>query len=238
MPETKWDGSSALASALMPLEHLLSGFSHQIGNDVAFLLGTMEMAALGMGSGPTVDSLGELHSNFFSFYQRLQQTSRSLRAPRPEHLEWCSLALCLARAEEMARCSLENAERVPQPLLQTNVPMSMRLRGYDSLLTSALAGIVLNAWEADAEEVDVSARAVEDGIEVVVSDTGSGICEDGLPHVAEPFVTTKSSPHWGLGLTVALLAGVHHNGSLTVASEGPGKGARVALVLRSPLQAQ
>jgi CheY-like chemotaxis protein len=84
--------------------------------------------------------------------------------------------------------------------------------------------------------VDVRLAQVETSIELVVSDTGSGIAEEFLPRLFERFSQADSRStraYSGLGLGLALVKHFVelHGGTVTGTSEGPGKGAtfRVAL---------
>jgi two-component system NtrC family sensor kinase len=59
---------------------------------------------------------------------------------------------------------------------------------------------------------------------ISVSDTGTGITPDELPHIFEPFYTTKKEGNGvGLGLSVVYGIAERHGGSVSVRSE-PGKG--------------
>jgi two-component system, chemotaxis family, CheB/CheR fusion protein len=69
-----------------------------------------------------------------------------------------------------------------------------------------------------------------------VRDTGAGISADILPHLFQPFIQadrTLDRSKGGLGLGLALVKGLveMHGGSVTVGSEGPGKGAQFEVLL-------
>jgi signal transduction histidine kinase len=77
--------------------------------------------------------------------------------------------------------------------------------------------------------VSVEARCVRDGVEIVVSDTGSGIAPEFLPHVFDRFRQGDSSTtrsHGGLGLGLAIVRDLLelHGGSVRAQSPGEGKG--------------
>lgn len=66
---------------------------------------------------------------------------------------------------------------------------------------------------------------------VVVTDEGAGIAADDLPHIFEPFYTTKGvGEGTGLGLAVAHAIVEEHGGWIT-AENAPGRGARFAIYL-------
>lgn len=70
---------------------------------------------------------------------------------------------------------------------------------------------------------------------VEISDNGPGISEEVMPHVFEPFYTTKGSKHRGLGLAWVYGIVTNHGGGVAVSSAS-GAGARVRLYL--PANAQ
>lgn len=67
------------------------------------------------------------------------------------------------------------------------------------------------------------------GVEVEILDTGTGILEEDLPNVFEPFFTTRPKKI-GLGLSmVSLLCGINHGNVLLESRPGEGTRARVQL---------
>jgi two-component system sensor histidine kinase RegB len=101
-------------------------------------------------------------------------------------------------------------------------------------LSAAMRGLVKNALQADAGIIEIDVRAVPSGTRVAVIDHGSGMDDDTLARVGEPFFTTKE-PGQGMGLGVFLARAVveQTGGSLTLSS-GPGAGTRAEVVLPVP----
>jgi len=107
-------------------------------------------------------------------------------------------------------------------------------------LHQIVGNLLSNAVKFTPEGGAVTLRCAPDGADAVVAvrDTGSGIPADLLPHVFERFRqadTTTTRVHEGLGLGLAIAQHLTelHRGALTVASDGPGQGAR--FTLRLPL---
>jgi len=71
-------------------------------------------------------------------------------------------------------------------------------------------------------------------VEVRVEDDGCGIPKTQLPHLFEPFATTKGPKGTGLGLAVTWGIVDNHNGTITVESE---VGAGTTFVVRIPVRA-
>jgi polar amino acid transport system substrate-binding protein len=68
-------------------------------------------------------------------------------------------------------------------------------------------------------------------IVVIVQDEGIGIPPEVLPHITDPFFTTKSdSGGIGLGLSISLRIIKEHDGTLNFTSE-PGKGTTAKIIL-------
>jgi signal transduction histidine kinase len=84
--------------------------------------------------------------------------------------------------------------------------------------------------------VSLSVRRSERALHITVTDTGTGITPDLLPHVFERFrqgATGNSRRHGGLGLGLAIVRNLAelHGGSVTARSDGEGKGATFDVVI-------
>ncbi len=85
-------------------------------------------------------------------------------------------------------------------------------------------------------KIGVTARPVNDRVQVCVSDTGKGIEENDLEQVFKPFVIDRSKRHkdgYGLSLPMARSIIIAHEGKIWAESDGPGKGAKFCLELET-----
>ena len=106
------------------------------------------------------------------------------------------------------------------------------LFGVISQLQQVLANLVSNAVDAVpvGGRVWISAKASGSGMEVEVGDTGSGMNEETLRKIFQPFYSTKGDLGNGLGLYISQEIVERHGGELTVVSEvGVGTRVRVGL---------
>jgi two-component system NtrC family sensor kinase len=101
---------------------------------------------------------------------------------------------------------------------------------------------LINAIEAipgdGGGSITVEVRDGESGfINLIVRDTGSGISADDVPHVFEPYYTTKdTSQNTGLGLAVAYRIIVdQHHGNISIESE---VGVGTKFIIELPIEAQ
>jgi signal transduction histidine kinase len=109
------------------------------------------------------------------------------------------------------------------------------IEGHYDALSRAVANVVINAVDAcegQGQVVLSVKRAHMDGrdaAEVTVSDTGRGIEAEKLPHVFEPYVTTKPGGT-GLGLAIVRQTILAHDGHVD-ASSVAGSGTSIRMVL-------
>ena len=113
------------------------------------------------------------------------------------------------------------------------------IRGDFTRLQQILWNLLSNAIKFTPEHgtIRVSAWPDDETVTVAVTDTGEGIPADLLPQVFERFRQGSSAlRHGGLGLGLAIVKHLVelHGGTISAASEGPGKGA--CFTLRLPLR--
>jgi len=101
-------------------------------------------------------------------------------------------------------------------------------------IKQACVAILVNASEAVLEngEIIISTKNPDgESIKIGISDNGIGIPEDDIPHIFEPFFSTKHDTS-GIGLGLAIVHGIvkSHNGNIDVKSE-LGKGTTISITL-------
>ena len=108
-------------------------------------------------------------------------------------------------------------------------------------MSEVLGNLLSNAFKFTGRggEVELSADPAEDGVILIVRDTGAGIPPEQLPHIFEKFYQAdnqRDAAHEGTGLGLAIAREIvrAHGGELTVES-APGVGTTFTIVM--PLQA-
>ena len=101
-------------------------------------------------------------------------------------------------------------------------------------IKQACVAILVNASEAVLEngEIVISTKNPDgDTIKIEISDNGIGIPGDDIPHIFEPFFSTKHDTS-GIGLGLAIVHGIvkSHNGKIEVKSE-LGKGTTISITI-------
>jgi len=107
------------------------------------------------------------------------------------------------------------------------------IQGVDDLLKQVILNLLTNA--ADACEgggiISISTALVDKEVVIRVQDSGKGISAENMPHIFEPFFSTKPQVKGvGLGLSVSYGIIKSHNGRIEVSSE-EGKGAVFTVTL-------
>ncbi|MBX3180864.1 MAG: HAMP domain-containing protein [Candidatus Hydrogenedentes bacterium] len=131
----------------------------------------------------------------------------------------------------LASSYLKKATRNVVTTLAEDLP---RVRGNARRLEQVVINLMLNACDAlesQDGEVRIVTRGREDEVLVEVSDTGRGIEASALPHITDPFFTTRRN-EGGTGLGLSISAGIvdEHGGSLEFESE-PGAGTIARMIL-------
>ena len=111
-----------------------------------------------------------------------------------------------------------------------------QLRCYPQQLNQVFMNLLVNAAHAIEKQgnIKISTRAVNEYVEIAVSDTGTGIPTENVKRVFDPFFTTKEiGSGTGLGLNVSYNIIKKHKGAINVESE-VGKG--TTFTIRIPVE--
>ncbi|MDK1027981.1 MAG: response regulator [Anaerolineae bacterium] len=119
------------------------------------------------------------------------------------------------------------AQQLDKQKISVSVNLAKRLPEVfvvDNQIQQVFINLILNSTDAmpDGGELGIIAKPVKDGIEILIQDNGPGIPDESLPHIFEPFFSTKEGGT-GLGLTVSYNIITAHAGTLEIISDnGPG----------------
>ena len=221
------------ADRLATIGRLSANIAHEIRNPLASLSGAIEALVRELPQDPTRDRLVEIV---------LRESERLNRIIR-DFLEY-------ARPAPMARHDVNLADLLEEVVLlveHRSVPVPLKvIREYgESLparvdsqqLRQAIWNLCINAVQAmpDGGELRVGARFLPGeasrGLQLWVGDTGHGIADTDLPHIFEPFFSTKAEGS-GIGLALVYRVAQDHGGHVEVRS-APSAGATFTLTLPS-----
>jgi CheY-like chemotaxis protein len=138
-----------------------------------------------------------------------------------------------------ALASILPAAHAKEIRIEPRIEPLPRVSGDAGRLQQVLWNLLSNAvkFTPHRGRIIVEARAVGGGVEVEVTDDGSGIAPDFLPHVFDRFrqgpAQASSRRGLGLGLAIARHLVELHGGVIFAHSEGLGRGAKFRVALPS-----
>jgi len=144
----------------------------------------------------------------------------SLSRTAPMNVQSTDLRGVVDRCLLLARPQLEQHGIELQLKIAEDLP---RVPCDPSQIEQVLIALIMNAIDAMPHGgnlwIESWLTSAETEVEIQVRDDGSGIAPDVLPHIFEPFLTTKESGH-GVGLGLAIARGIveRHNGRIEVES--------------------
>ncbi|HZP24301.1 MAG TPA: ATP-binding protein [Terriglobales bacterium] len=169
---------------------------------------------------------GELVKNLLSFSR-----------VSPMNLAWCDLNQVIDRCLRLVQHKLEMAG------IQLNLDLAAELPPAHcdpAQIEQVVLAMVINAIDAMPQEGNlwVTTRTAGNTMELVIRDDGVGIPDEHLPHIFEPFYTTKESGGSGLGLAVSQNIVERHGGHIAVQSAvGQGTTFKIVLPVESRVEA-
>ncbi len=208
---------------------LAAGLAHELRNPLASMTGSIELLG---GTAAFGDEERRLMGIVLREADRLNALVRDFlrfAKPAPGQLEPVDMA-------ELARQTVTLFRNDPQ---RRHVEVVEELAGPlpvladTGQLSQVLWNLVVNAAEAmpAGGRIFLRGRVSGGAVLLEVEDEGPGVAEEDLPHVFEPFYTTKVG---GTGLGLAIVhANVRSHGGEVQAQRGKGKGA--AFLVRLPL---
>ena len=110
---------------------------------------------------------------------------------------------------------------------------SNRIKCSPNQIKQAFVALLVNASEAiqgPGEIIMYTNNPDPDTIRVEITDTGQGIAPQDIPHIFEPFFSTKHDVS-GIGLGLSIVHGIveNHNGKIEVESQ-PGQGTTISII--------
>lgn len=141
--------------------------------------------------------------------------------------------------DDLARKALEVASPAQPALVEIETDLQCgdhRIAGNETQLAQLLLNLILNAFQAMEKEGGTLALSTwidGDSLVLQTADSGCGISAEAMPHIFDPFYTTKESGKGtGLGLAIVQQVVESHRGQIQVESQ-EGQGA--VFTLRFPL---
>ena len=227
----RFQREATLRERLSALGRLSTVIAHEVRNPLMIIKGSLR--ALAREEAPT--EVREAAADIDHEVARLDRiVGDVLDFARPLRLERVPVEVH-ALARDAARAALEGADGPAarfalEPSAGAILTDGERLRGVLVNLIANARESLAAAGRARGEEIEVGARAgVRGGVVLWVADRGPGIPPSDLPHVYEPYFTTKRTGT-GLGLAISRKVVEALGGAIRIESR-EGEGTRVEIEL-------
>ena len=217
------------AERLAMVGRLAAGVAHEVGNPLAGILGYLSLART-RTTAPEVSDYLERIDHEVQRIDRIIRGLLDLGRPGTPALRPVDVGSVVDTCVQLVQAAPELAGVSVELALEPGVVA----QADAGPLSQIVINLLLNAAQAMCGEgtVLVAARLSEGEVRIVVQDNGPGISADVMPHLFEPFVTTKGRQGTGLGLAVSLRLAQVMGGRLT-AENVPSGGARFSVHLPS-----
>lgn len=208
---------------------LSSGVAHEINNPLGVILGyAAYLEGKLSADDPHYRYIHEIKRESKRCKKIVQDLLSYARTPRPSY-ESTDINALLSEIIEFAANHTDMRGVTIQTDFDSSLPQV--LIDGDQMRQVAI-NLILNAGGAMQQGGQLSIRtgyAEPDGIQLIFSDTGSGIPRADLERIFEPFYTTKAKGT-GLGLAITKQIIEMHHGSISITST-PGSGTIVTVYL-------
>ncbi len=199
------------------------GFAHHMGTPLASMLLRVQMLKEDVPDIPDCENVGKkldsIEKQILYGQKVIQRLLKFVSKPgsekRPE-----SLSELLSESVEIIRPLLKKNKIS----VELNTPEDLSVLADSNLMHLVFSDTLMNAVDAMPGGGVISVTAFSgsdnDTAEVKISDKGHGIAQETIPHVFEPFYTTKpAGKGTGLGLSVAKRIIIDHGGEISISSK-------------------
>jgi two-component system sensor histidine kinase PilS (NtrC family) len=211
---------------LASLGRMAAAIAHEIRNPLASISGSLELLSAEDELDPDNHKLMEIALREIERLDSLITSFLEYARPRPPDLKRLDLGREIVAITESISLPGPEAPKVAVAEVERDVWVD----ADRDQLKAILWNLVRNAAEAGEREV-VTVRILADdrNAALSVADRGAGIPPGRLPHIFEPFFTSKERGT-GLGLAMAHRMVQEHGGSISVESE-EGQGSTFTITL-------
>jgi PAS domain S-box-containing protein len=219
-------------------DEFLATLAHELRNPLAPIVSGLEVLSLGAEttatSGPVLDMMGRQVGHLVRLVDDLLEVSRITRGKIELRKEVVDFEEVLTHALDTSRPCIEAARHS----LRIDVPAeAIRLEADGVRLAQVISNLLNNAakYTPPGGDIGLVARMEDGGLVIRVSDTGYGIPAESIDDVFEMFSQSgrDRSSESGLGIGLALVRTLvqMHGGSVSVVSEGHGRGSEFTVRL-------
>lgn len=207
---------------------IAAGVAHEIKNPLASIKGAVEILS---DDSTSSAEKAEFREIFVREIRRIDNTIADfLNFARPKETRLVRLNL----SDVLRNCirQMETQTRRHRISIEGDIPDNIFVLGDAEKIHQLTLNLMMNAFQASSPGTTISIVLRVMGakmVRMILIDSGSGIDEDDLDKVFEPFYTTKTAGT-GLGLAIVKSITENHHGTIEIRSR-PGLGTTVNITL-------
>jgi two-component system sensor kinase FixL len=215
-------GQLAHVARVSTMGQLAASVAHELNQPLGAILSNAEAAELFLAQNPpALGELREILADIRSDDERASEVIRRMRTLlHKRELEQKPLEIN-SLAEDVLRLLSGDAALKKTSISAELMPGLPLIMGDRIHLQQVLLNLMLNGFDAMSSLpqekrrlVVRTSRSTEGGVEVMVVDSGTGVLPEKLPHLFEPFYTTKTNG-MGMGLSIARTIIEAHRGRIS-----------------------
>lgn len=230
--EKKLEQQIIQSERLAAMGQMIGGFAHELNNPLTSILGMSELLQDSQATEATRKQLEILQQQARRAVEIVQNLTYFSRPPAPGKIT-LDVADLVQRTLHLHAYSLRKSNITVDFLHEPSVPP---VQADAHQLMQVFLNLILNSEQAIREVHDrgtlrIRLEKKDKNVSVIFQDDGPGISPEILPHIFDPFYTTKRPGRGtGLGLSICKAILREHNGNVEAAS-GPGGGAVFTVTL-------
>lgn len=230
--EKKLEQQIIQSERLAAMGQMIGGFAHELNNPLTSVLGMSELLQDSQAPDGTRKQLEVLQQQARRAVEIVQNLTYFSRPPAPGKAD-LDVAELVQRTLHLHAYSLRKSNITVDFLREPSVPP---VQADAHQLMQVFLNLILNSEQAIREVRDRGTLRIrlekrEKTVSVIFQDDGPGISPEILPHIFDPFYTTKRPGRGtGLGLSICKAILREHSGNVEAAS-GPGGGAVFTVTL-------
>lgn len=217
---------------------MAAGIAHEINNPLGIILSNADDVLHNeLGPESTKESLKSIERNALRAGKIIEDLLSFTRPSPPE-----KVPIDIIELIEESMLFLKQKIRQKGIKLKKEFPgESVVFQGDENLIQQVLINLVLNSIQATQEggtiiiRLGVKGTGAERRVVLQVEDNGSGIAEEDLPRIFDPFFTSRKEKGFGLGLFTSRIIVEKHHGTLKAKSK-VGKGTTMTVELPGKLE--
>ena len=184
--------------------NLSAGISHNLNNILVGVLGPAELIQTESNDPKVLKQIDHVIASTERARDLVQSLSQAAQGEDGDDMYPVQVREEVQRALQLVRPRWKDEQDARGVSIEivTELEDTPSIRGTKSGLNDILVNLVLNAVDAlpDGGKIAIGTRAVNEVVQLTVSDTGIGMDEETRRQMFEPFFTTKKDVGTGLGL--------------------------------------